>query len=195
MQKLVHIEFLESMAQFFGVLCRSYLLGVSLHLHTVAEFARALHIVELLLRIIQLTLHLTETLEVLIVVGDVQHPCAFYAIHLLIDGLTDMFFQSVDHVDGQSALFVVLIAQLLSQQGLNRAVEQLLQLSCSNAVAVGKIIGGKGMDVMDAHLERHTNLHVMHTHRYVIGTEGKFAFLVHRPTECERDETVAYNIY
>ena len=52
MQKLVHIEFLESMAQFFGVLCRSYLLCISLHLHTVAEFARALHVVEFLLRII-----------------------------------------------------------------------------------------------------------------------------------------------
>ena len=191
MQKLVHIEFLESMAQFFGVLCRSYLLGVSLHLHTVAELARAVHVVEFLLCIIQLTLHLTETLEVLIVVGDVQHLSAFYAIHLLIDGLTDMFFQSVDHINGQSALFVVLIAKFLSQQCLYGAVEHLLQLSCGDAVAVGKIIGGKGMDVMDAHLERHTYLHVMHAHRNGVRTEGKFAVLVHSPAECERDETVA----
>ena len=183
------------MAQFLSILSRSYLLCISLHLHAVAEFARAVHVVEFLLRIIQLTLHLTETLKVLIVVGDVQHLSAFYAIHLLIDGLTYMFFQSVDHVDGQSALFVVLIAKLLSQQGLYGAVEQLLQLPCSDAVAVGKIIGGKGMNVIDAHLERHAYLHIVHTHRYVIGTEGKRALLVNSSAECERDETVAYNIY
>ena len=52
MQKLVHIEILESVAQFLSILCRSYLLCVGLHLHTVAEFARAVHVVELLLRII-----------------------------------------------------------------------------------------------------------------------------------------------
>ena len=195
MQKLVHIEILESMAQFLSILCRSYLLCVGLHLHTVAKFARAVHVVEFLLCIIQLTLHLTETLKVLIVVGDVQHLNAFYAIHLLIDGLTYMFFQSVDHVDGQSALFVVLIAKLLSQQGLYGAVEHLLQLSCGDAVAVGEIIGGKGMDVINAHLERHAYLHIVHAHRYGIGLEGKFVLLVHCSAECERDETVAYNIY
>ena len=47
------------------------------------------------------------------------------------------------------------------------------------------------MDVMDAHLERHTYLHIVHAHRYGIGTEGKFAVLVHSPAECESDETVA----
>ena len=106
-----------------------------------------------------------------------------------------MFFQSVDHVDDQSALFVVLIAKLLSQQGLYGAVEHLLQLSCGDAVAVSEIIGGKGMDVINAHLERHAYLHVMHAHRYGIGLEGKFVLLVHCSAECERDETVAYNIY
>ena len=194
MQKLVHIEILESMAQFLSILCRSYLLCVGLHLHTVAKFARAVHVVEFLLCIIQLTLHLTKTLKVLIVVGDVQHLGAFYAIHLLIDGLTDMFFQSVDHVDGKSALIVVLIAKLLSQQCLYGAVEHLLQLPCGDAVAVGEIIGGKGMDVIDAHLERHTYLHVMHAHRNGVRTEGKIAVLVHSTAECERDETVADQI-
>ena len=102
-----------------------------------------------------------------------------------------MFFKRVDHVDGQSALIVVLIAKLLSQQCLYGTVEHLLQLPCGNAVAVGEIIGGKGMDVIDAHLERHTYLHVMHAHRNGIGLEGKIAVLLNSTAECESDETVA----
>ena len=74
------------------------------------------------------------------------------------------------------------------------AVEHLLQLPCGDAVAVGKIIGGKGMDVIDAHLERHTYLHVMHAHRNGVRTEGKVAILVNSTAECERDETVADQI-
>ena len=114
------------MAQILGVLCRRNLLGVGLYFHSVAEFSGAVHEVEFLLCIVELAFYLTETLKVLVAVGDIQNLGAFYAEYLLVDGLADFLFQYIHRFGSQSGRLVVLVAELLAQQGFYGTIEQLL---------------------------------------------------------------------
>ena len=114
------------MTQILGVLCRRNLLGVDLYFHSVAEFSGAVHKVEFLFCIVELAFYLTETLKVLVAVGDIQNLGAFYAEYLLVDGLADFLFQYIHCFGGQSGRLVVLVAEFLTQQCFYGTIEQLL---------------------------------------------------------------------
>ena len=125
-EQLVFVDALEGMAQILCVLCRRNLLGVGLYFHSVAEFSGAVHEVEFLFCVIELAFYLTETLKVLVAVGDIQNLGAFYAEYLLVDGLADFLFQYIYSFGSQSGRLVVLVAEFLAQQGFYGTIEQLL---------------------------------------------------------------------
>ena len=82
----------------------------------------------------------------------------------------------------------------MTQQGFHSTVEQLLYLSCRYAIAIGKIVGGKGMDVADAHLHRHSDFHIVDANRDGVWLECKLSVFVHSSTKGEGERAIAHNI-
>ena len=113
---------------------------------------------------------------------------------MLADELLDLQFQSVDGLWCQPRLFIVRVAQRLSQQVFDTAVEQGVEHTDAGTITVSQIVSGKGMDVAYLQLQRNTYLHVKDVCRYLVGREVYASLLIYVSAKGQSNVTVAHQI-